>query len=113
MKLRIFFCSFRRCHSRTGSTITYNSFTISGGQPVATLRDMAANGTGDRAIATGLTEPGFPAWSRDGRQLALTSPDPLRPSKLSRDIFILDGATGAVRKMHTFNDTADANGFSK
>ncbi len=97
----------------SAQTISYNSFDFSSGQPVSTLREMAANGTGDRAVAVALPEPGLPVWSRDGRTLALSSTEPGRPNKVSRDVYLMDGTTGAVRKLSQFEDYADGNTFRK
>jgi WD40 repeat protein len=112
MKPRRFLLLFALCTAGVSAqSITYNGFDFSSGQPVSTLRDMSPSGANDRAIDTILTEPGFPAWSRDGSTLALSSPDPLRPNKISRDIYLMDAATTLVRKIHTFEDFADAQGF--
>ena len=94
-------------------TISYNGFNTASGTPVATLREMAANGSNDHAVAVNLPEPGFPAWSRDGKLLGLSSTEPGRPNKLSRDLYVVTGATGAVTKVSRFEDAADGNGYRK
>lgn len=101
------------CPAVFAQTITYNGFNFGSGQPVSTVREMAANGANDHALTVNLPEPGFPAWSRDGRLLALSSPEPGRPSKQSRDLFVMDGTTGAITKISRFEDYADGNTFRK
>ncbi|MBL9135077.1 MAG: PD40 domain-containing protein [Verrucomicrobiales bacterium] len=70
-----------------------------------TLRRVNADGTGLRIVPVALPEPAFPVVSRDGRRLLLTSGDPGRPFKLSRNIFSLDLTTGGINKVTGFEDS--------
>jgi hypothetical protein len=69
------------------------------------LARVNADGTADTAINTGLTTPIFPAWSKDGSVLALTSVNPQRPAKISQDVFSYFPATGAVQLIVPFEDS--------
>jgi hypothetical protein len=71
-----------------------------------TLRRVNPDGTGLQVVPVNLPEPAFPVASRDGRRLLLTSGDPGRPFKLSRNIFSFDPATGGVTKVTSFEDSA-------
>ena len=75
-------------------------------QSPITLRSVNSDGTGLRIVPVDLPEPAFPVISRDGRQLLLTSGDPGRPFKISRNIFSLDLATGGLAKVTSFEDSA-------
>lgn len=68
------------------------------------LARIGADGAGDQLIQTGLPAPSFPAWSSDGSLLALTSPNPQRPSKISQDIFAYSPTTGTTRLIVPFED---------
>lgn len=68
------------------------------------LARIGADGAGDQLIQTGLPAPSFPAWSKDGSLLALTSPHPQRPSKISQDVFAFSPATGTTRLIVPFED---------
>ena len=71
---------------------------------VEKLGQINPDGTGDRAIATGLPLPFDPAWSRDGRFLTLTSVNPQRPNKVSQDVFIFDLIASTSRLALLFED---------
>lgn len=75
--------------------------------PVAsiTLRRVSADGTGLRSVPVALPEPAFPVVSRDGRRLLLTSGDPGRPFKISRNVFSLDLISGQLVKVTGFEDS--------
>jgi len=70
-----------------------------------TLRRVQADGTGLQIVPVPLPEPAFPVVSRDGRRLLLTSGDPGRPFKISRNIFSLDLITGGITKVTGFEDS--------
>jgi hypothetical protein len=63
------------------------------------------DGSANTPLAIKLPEVGFAAWSRDGRQLAVTSPDPEKTFTLSRDIFIVDLATTQIKQLTAFPNT--------
>ncbi len=62
-----------------------------------TLGQITSDGSGDRALNTGLPQPFGPAWSRDGSMVALTSVHPVRTNKVSQDVFAFDPAAGTTR----------------
>src|SRR5262249_7516116 len=70
--------------------------------PVAQLSQINSDGSGNVRLPVNLPEPGFPAVSRDGRYLALTSVDPAKAFSLSRDVFLMDLATGQLGKLTSF-----------
>ena len=71
------------------------------------LARINADGTGHGLVGAGLPEPSLPAWSKDGRVLALTSPHPERPNKVSRGVFLFDPAAGSTRLAVGFEDRVD------
>ena len=68
------------------------------------LAQINPDGTAEQVLNTGLPQPFGPAWSRDGRLLALTSVNPQRPNKVSQDIFLYGPATGTSRLALLFED---------
>jgi hypothetical protein len=84
------------------STVYY---LVPGANATFSLARVNADGTGDTLINTGLTTPTFPAWSKDGLELALTSVNPQRPSKISQDVFAFFPANGAVQLIVPFSDS--------
>ncbi|MFO1500173.1 MAG: hypothetical protein U1G07_17585 [Verrucomicrobiota bacterium] len=81
----------------------YYSF-LPPGQTAVQLWKINPDGTGDQRVPINLIEPGFPSWSKDGRVLALTSVNPQRPNKLSRDVFVFDTVTGGLQIAAGFQD---------
>ncbi|MBX3745208.1 MAG: PD40 domain-containing protein [Verrucomicrobiae bacterium] len=75
----------------------------------ATVRRVNADGSGNLPVPLPLPSPAFPTVSRDGRFLLVTSSDPLRPFKISRDVFLIDLFTldtlRAVQFVDTFRTT--------
>src|SRR5690349_2566810 len=67
------------------------------------LARINADGSGDQAVNTGLPVTSFPAWSKDGQLLAVTSTDPQRPSKISQNVVTLDSG-GNFRVAVPFED---------
>jgi hypothetical protein len=71
------------------------------------LARVNADASADQNVNTGLPVTSFPAWSKDGRLLALTSTDPQRPSKISQNVVTFDPASGlAPRITVPFEDMA-------
>jgi hypothetical protein len=75
------------------------------GNDVFQLSRVNADGSGDQAINTGLPVTTFPAWSRDGSLLALTSVNPQRPSKISQDVFVYNPVNGTSQLIVPFEDS--------
>jgi hypothetical protein len=85
-------------------TIYFNSVE-SYSSPMS-LRRVNPDGSGNQSVLVALPEPSFPVASRQGGKLLLTSSDPGRPFKLSRNVFNLDLATGGLVKVTGFEDSA-------
>lgn len=90
--------------AQAASGIIYFNGAESPSSPM-TLRRVAPDGTGLQMVPVNLPEPSFPVASRDGRRLLLTSGDPGRPFKISRNIFSLDLDTGGLTKVTSFEDS--------
>ncbi len=84
--------------------VIYFNGTESSTTPMS-LRRINADGTGFQIVSVNLPEPAFPVASRDGRRVLVTSGDPGRPFKLSRNIFSLDLAAGGITKVTSFEDS--------
>ncbi|MFN2508321.1 MAG: hypothetical protein ABR589_06065 [Chthoniobacterales bacterium] len=91
--------------------ITYTRLQQNG---VLKVRQMRADGTGDRAIDLPWAKVGFPTWSQDGVQLAVTAFQPGNVPSKTWNVFGIFRATGVVRKLTDFHDLLDPvnNAFS-
>ncbi|MCW5559293.1 MAG: PD40 domain-containing protein [Verrucomicrobiae bacterium] len=93
--------AFFHALTASGQPIYYSRPLVPQGVQLARIDP---DGSGDQLVNVNLPEPSFPAWSKDGRLLALTSQHPQRPNKVSRDVFLFDPATGATRLAVAFED---------
>ncbi len=91
------------------STILYNNYDFSTGQPLVQLSVVNADGTGNVRIPVNLLEPGYPAISLDGKLVALTAADPKKAFTLSRDVFLLNLATAQLSQLTSFPNIWDSN----
>jgi hypothetical protein len=71
------------------------------------LRQINADGTGDRQIALPFSTFLFPTWSRNAGQLALTASDSSRPDQHGQNVFSINSTTGAISQVTFFNDLQD------
>ena len=89
-------------HAAPSGVIFYNAVETYA-SPI-TLRRVNPDGSDNQAVLVDLPEPSFPVASRDGAKLLLTSGDPGRPFKISRNVFSLDLRTGGVARVTAFED---------
>lgn len=68
------------------------------------LRRISADGTGDTPVPIPLPSAGYPSASRDGLRLLVTSPDPGRPFKISRNVYSFEPQTGLTIPVTQFED---------
>jgi hypothetical protein len=73
---------------------------------------MDADGRNQQAVDIGLGGVLYPSLSGDGQLLAVTAPDPFRPAKISPDVFVVNTQSGRIDKLTTFEDFANADGFT-
>ncbi len=86
-------------------TIYYNAYDFSSGQPVLTLDTIKPDGTAPSLLPVPLPEPAYPAVSRDGRLVAVTSADPQKRFTLSRDVFVENLVTTQLLQLTSFPNT--------
>jgi hypothetical protein len=77
--------------------------------PVA-LHRANADGTGEQWVPAPLPAAFNPTVSRDGQLVLLTSGNPLRPFKLSNDVFVYDVASGGVARVTGYEDIVQYRG---
>lgn len=70
----------------------------------ATLHRANADGSGEELIPTVLPEAYWPAVSRDGRRILVTSGDPARPFRISDNVYALNTINGGIAQVTFFND---------
>jgi len=68
------------------------------------LHRMNGDGSGDLQIGLPFTTYGFPVWSRDATQLAVTALDPALPLERSQNVFSLGTTTGAINELTFYGD---------
>lgn len=107
------FCAVMLALAGTGAhgangVVYYNSFLTP--SSAATVRRVGGDGTGDQPVAVNLPEPSYPTVSRNGRLLMVTSPDPGRPFKMSKNVYIRDLLTGALGRATSYEDEVVLNG---
>lgn len=90
-----------------GGQIFYNQIT---GNGATTLKRIDGDGTADQAISLNLPSSLYPAISRNGRVLMVTSPDPGRPFKISQNVYAIDLATGFLGRATSYSDEVVMNG---
>lgn len=71
------------------------------------VRRMNSNGTGDAAFNLPFTLVGFPTFSRDGKEMAVAAYEPILQGLHSWNVFGVNTATGAVRKLTDYHDILD------
>ncbi|MEO5718650.1 MAG: hypothetical protein ABIR29_08780, partial [Chthoniobacterales bacterium] len=71
------------------------------------LRRMNGDGSGDLQIGLPFSTFVFPAFSRDGTQLAVSALDPALPIQRSQNVFSLSTTTGAVNELTFYGDLFD------
>ncbi len=71
------------------------------------IHEMKPNGRDDKTLRFPSTKVGFPRWSQDGRQLAVTAFQPSRVPTHSWDVFGISARNGAVSKISDFKDLLD------
>ena len=76
-------------------------------QGLGQLRQINADGTGDTAVAVPFADVLGPVTARDGTQFAVSAVDPARPSQITRNVFTVNRATGAVQNATNFLDFLD------
>ncbi|MBI3414164.1 MAG: PD40 domain-containing protein [Verrucomicrobia bacterium] len=76
----------------------------------ATLHRVNADGTDNQALPVNLPAALYPAASRDGLRLLLTSTDPGRPFKISNNVFLQDLPTGLLGRITSFEDVVQFAG---
>jgi len=81
-----------------------------GTQQVGQLRQINADGTGDTAVAVPFADVLGPVPARDGTQFAVSAVDPARPNQVSRNVFTVNRATGAIQNVSNFIDSVDPDG---
>jgi len=81
-----------------------------GSQQVGQLRQINADGTGDAAVAVPFADVLGPVVARDGTQFAVSAVDPARPNQVSRNVFTVNRATGAIQNASNFIDSVDPDG---
>lgn len=91
--------------------IVYNYIEITPTSASVKLAAINPDGTGDQFVPLALSNPYYPAWSRDGQAIAVAAGDPARPNKVSTDAWVWRPGTGAITKIAAFEDFASASGF--
>ncbi len=71
------------------------------------LRQMNANGGGDTALPFPFNLVGFPTWSQDGSQLAVTAFQPKRVPTRTWNVFSMTNGTGPARRLTNLLDILD------
>ena len=95
--------------SGADGVIYYNRIPSSS-SPV-TLRRINGDGTGDQAVPIALPAPAIPTVSRDGRRLLVTSSDPGRPYKNSRNVYLQELPVAAPpRRITSYEDVSTIGG---
>lgn len=89
--------------------ITYTHLQKNGG---LSLHEMRPNGDGDTTIKFPFAKVGFPAWSRDGAQLAVTAFKPTIVPSHTWNVYSIARNNGAVRKLTNLRDLLDPNSQS-
>lgn len=90
-------------------SIYYNEIATAN-SPVL-LRRINGDGTGAQQLAINLPSTLYPAISRNGRILLVTSPDPGRPFKISQNVYVIDLITGAMGRATTYLDEFELGGM--
>lgn len=73
------------------------------------LHQMTPNGTNDTTINFPFALVGFPTWSKDGSQLAVTAFQPSKIPTHTWNVFSLNQGRGAARKLTDFTDILQTN----
>lgn len=71
------------------------------------LHQMNANGGGDTTLRFPLGLVGFPRWSQDGSQLAVTAFQPKRVPTRTWNVYAMTNGTGPARKLTNLLDILD------
>ena len=88
--------------------ITYTRLQQNGSIKV---HEMRADGSGDTVLNLPWAKVGFPTWSRDGSQLAVTAFRPGNVLTRTWNVFGISRRTGVVRQLTDYRDLVDpANG---
>ena len=75
-----------------------------------TLGRVNADGSDIQPFAVNLPSVFNPTVSRNGRLMLVTSPDPGRPFKLSRNVYVIDLLTGATGRATSYEDEVELGG---
>ncbi len=89
--------------------IAYTRLQSSG---ALTLHQMSANGNGDTTINFPFAQVGFPTWSRDGSQLAVTAFKPASVPTHTWNVYGIARRNGAVQKLTDFQDILDPHNLA-
>lgn len=88
----------------TSAQIAYTRLQQNG---ALTVRQMNADGSGDRVMNLPWTKVGFPTWSQNGSQLAVTAFRPGNVPSHTWNVFQIGNATGVVQKLTDYHDLLD------
>ena len=81
-----------------------------GADQVGQLRQVNADGTGDTAVAVPFADVLGPVLAPNTNQFAVSAVDPARPFQISRNVFTVDRATGAIQNATNFLDELNDDG---
>ncbi len=88
------------------------TYTRLGNKGSLKLHQMRPNGTGDTTLNFPYSKVGFPTWSKDGSQLAVTAFQPSKIPTHSWNVFsVVDGGR-TIRKLTNFTDILDPDNKS-
>lgn len=79
-------------------------FYSNNGADTITLRQMKADGSGNLPVVVNLPDPQLPAWSWNGRLVALTSKGPDNPYSITLNAFVFNPRTGAIQQITHWAD---------
>ncbi len=68
------------------------------------LHQMSPNGSGDQVINVPWAKVGFPTWSQDGVQLAVSAFQPTNVPTRTWNVFGIFNSTGVIRKLTDYRD---------
>jgi hypothetical protein len=86
--------------------VLFDQYEQAGNRFIQHLAAISPDGTGEHTVTVNLPELGFPAWSKDGQLLAISSVKPTAPLAISRNIFVVNLQTAQVSQITQFNDQA-------